>query len=183
MCCKSRDQPHTLPVSPTCFDIGNFGSAAAPEGPTCPGGPCKRPAAAPGTGPKALLGLVRGKSFASPPSLSVLELFPWVIPLGFFFSTCGSSVTTNGCVSRSPAEQFGVKRLGMGQLLLQQCCREVWPELRGTLLARSFPSPVSARIPRFWGVDFTLQLPGSCWVAAQEICSPPRCVFALQLRK
>lgn len=139
MCCKSRDQPHTLPVSPTCFDIGNFGSAAAPEGPTCPGGPCKRPAAAPGTGPKALLGLVRGKSFASPPSLSVLELFPWVIPLGFFFSTCGSSVTTNGCVSRSPAEQFGVKRLGMGQLLLQQCCREVWPELRGTLLARSPP--------------------------------------------
>lgn len=116
MCCKSRDQPHTLPVSPTCFDIGNFGSAAAPEGPTCPGGPCKRPAAAPGTGPKALLGLVRGKSFASPPSLSVLELFPVGHSAGFFFPpTCGSSVTTNGGVCPAlPLSTLGLNALGWG---------------------------------------------------------------------
>lgn len=92
---------------------------------------------------------------ASPPSLSVLELFPWLIPLGF--STCGSSVTTNGC----PAEHFGVKHAGMGQLLSSGSFPPCQPKL---LIFRGWIS--------FLGMDFARQLPGSCWGAARELYLP-----------
>lgn len=165
MCCKSRDQPHTLPVSPTCFDIGILALLPRPRVPPAQVGSV-RGRQRPRNGPKALLGLVRGKSFASRPSLSVLELSPWVIPLGF--STCGSSVVTNGV----PLSILGCTLSGWGRFCSAGAAGRCG--LSSGTPRWHIPSPFL--LFRGW------ILLSSSREAAGELYFPSRCALALRLR-